>query len=111
MNSQEPNQTANPTTTAADEISRFARYVEFKTRDLRHTVASYLGTNSTDQAAEQRIQDPDDDLFVDVGIPEEGWIAVTDEAVDVPEVRSPFSAQVLPIIFLSSCETIWALHH
>lgn len=89
MNSQQSSKAAKTTTTAADEISRFARYVEYKTRDLRHTVATYLGTNSTDNAGDQRDHDHDEDVFVNVGVPEEEWVAVTDEAVDLPEVRLP----------------------
>lgn len=89
MSSQQSNQASN-STTAADEISRFAHYVEFKTRDLRSTVATYLGTNSGSHTAERRDQDDDDDLFADAGTSDEDWVTVTDDAIEVPEVRCPY---------------------
>lgn len=86
MTSQQSSQPAN-VTTAADEISRFARYVEFRTRGLRETVATYLGTNTTTIAVPFHEEEEDaKDLFVDVGLPDEGWVGVTDEAIEVPEV-------------------------
>lgn len=87
---QSTNQASNPTT-AADEISRFAHYVEFRTRDLRQTIATYLGTDSVSHTAARRNQDDDEDLFVDAGTPEEDWVEVTDEAIEVPEVRCPYA--------------------
>lgn len=89
MSSQQSTNQAVNTTTAADEINRFAHYVEFRTRDLRQTIATYLGTNPADHTAGRRNQDDDEDLFVDAGTPEDDWVEVTDEAIEVPEVRCP----------------------
>jgi hypothetical protein len=67
-------ETANATT-AADEINRFVRYVDFRTRDLRETFATLLGTNSPSNTVTLREED-DEDLFLDVGPTEEGWVDV-----------------------------------
>jgi hypothetical protein len=87
MTSRKPTQpeTANATT-AADEINRFVRYLGFRTRDLRETFATFLGTNHASSTVALREED-DEDLFVDVGPTEEGWVDVADEAIEVPEVR------------------------
>jgi hypothetical protein len=89
-------ETANATT-AADEINRFVRYVDFRTRDLRETFETYLGINPPSNTAPLREED-DEDLFLDVGPSEEGegWIDVADEAIEVPEVRPPTSIKHSP---------------
>lgn len=79
-------------TTATEELSRFASYVEFRTRDLRHSVAQYLGTKKS-PANELRGEDDDgddDSLFMEVGGSGEGWVSVADNAVDGPEVGFRF---------------------
>ena len=89
MPSQKSTQAAN-VTTAADELGRFARYVEFKTRDFRETVTTYLGTNKPSTAA-RREEDDEDGFFDDaVRVPSDEWVEVTEYAIDyAPEVCFP----------------------
>jgi hypothetical protein len=96
-NSAKP-ETANATT-AADEINRFVRYVDFRTRDLKETFETYLGINPPNNTVPLREEDDEDeDLFLDVGPFEdvEGWVDVADEAIEVPEVRPPTSVKHSP---------------
>lgn len=53
---------------------------------MRHSVATFAGMKSTPAHPCEEEDDDDEGLFVDVGNPSEGWVGVTDEAVDVPEV-------------------------
>ncbi|GAB7323590.1 hypothetical protein MBLNU13_g07084t1 [Cladosporium sp. NU13] len=92
MNSQKSAQAAN-VTTAADEIKRFGRYLEFNTRDLRESVATFLvGPNRPSPAntfrrdAEEGL---DEGLFDDdVDIPGGDWVEVTDYATEAKEDTS-----------------------
>lgn len=89
MSSQQTTQPeAANTTTAVDEINRFARFVEFRTRGLRETVSNLIGTNFEDDTVVHREEEDDEGFFVDVGSSEEDWVGVTDYATEVPEVRS-----------------------
>jgi hypothetical protein len=92
MTSQESTQAAN-VTTAADELNRFARYLEFRTRDLRELIATFLvGPPKPSRPTtfkERRQQEEDADLWDDdVNIPGDGdgWVEVTDDTLSVPEV-------------------------
>jgi hypothetical protein len=90
MPSQNSTQAAN-TTTAAEEISRFARYIEFRTRDLGASVANYLApTPDPEQTLRERERQYEEDIFVDVkDVPdEEGWVGVTSVANEMPEARN-----------------------
>lgn len=103
MSSQQ--QSTPATTTATEELSRFVRYVEFRTRNLREAAASYLGTStSTNQPTPRNDEGEDEDepLFVDVEEPNGGWVGLTEEATDVPEVRIPRSltSVTLPLALL-----------
>jgi hypothetical protein len=93
MPSQNSTQAAN-VTTAADEISRFARYVEFRTRDLRASVANYIARTDTTIPARtfrEREEMYEEDIFVDIEAPdEEGWVGVTDEVKELHAVSFHF---------------------
>ncbi|KAM0721248.1 hypothetical protein Q7P37_003536 [Cladosporium fusiforme] len=73
-------------TSATEELSRFARYVEFRTRNLRQAAASFLVTNEPTSSNNEEDEDINEPLFVDVGEPNDGWVGLTEEASDVPEV-------------------------
>jgi hypothetical protein len=91
MTSQESIQ-ADKVTTAADELNRFARYLEFRTRDLRESVATFLvGPPKPARPTtfnQKRKQEEDSDLWDDdVNIPGgDDWVEVTDDTLSVPEV-------------------------
>jgi hypothetical protein len=90
MTLQESTQAAN-VTTAADELNRFARYLEFRTRYLRKSVATFLvGPPKPSRPAtfhERRQQEENNGLWDDdVNVPGDDWVEVTDDAMNVPEV-------------------------
>jgi hypothetical protein len=87
------------TITTKEELTRFAHYLEFHTRNLRSPFHAYLGANQTqiEPASNEDGEDEDEDLFVDLERFDDeftGWVAVTNDATDLPEVRripsSPF---------------------
>lgn len=91
MSSLQEQQSAPASTSATEELSRFAHYVEFRTRSLRQAAANYLVTTpaTNEQTAGDHGEDNDTEpLFVDVEGSNDGWVGLTEEAVDVPEVRS-----------------------
>lgn len=86
MSSQQPS--APTTSSATEELSRFGRYVESRTRNIRQAAADYLRTTTTNTEStpsndEDNTTEP---LFVDVEDPNDGWVGLTEEAADVPEV-------------------------
>ena len=90
MTSQKSTQAAN-VTTAADELNRFARYLEINTRDLRASVANFLVGPSTPSPANASRREAeeglDEGLFDDdVDIPGGDWVEVTDYATEAKEV-------------------------
>lgn len=93
MSSQKSTQAAN-VTTATDELKRFARYLEFNTRDLREFAATFLlgpNTPSPANAFRREAEDGlDEGLFEDdVDIPGGDWVEVTDHATETKEVCLP----------------------
>lgn len=86
MSSQQPS--APATTSATEELSRFGRYVESRTRNIRQAAAAYLGTSATDTESTPSTDEDNttQPLFVDVEDPNDGWVGLTEEAADVPEV-------------------------
>lgn len=88
MTSQKSTQAAN-VTTAADELNRFARFLEYRTRDLRETVATFLvgNNNNTATTTRSRSEENDDGLFDDdVDVPGRDWVEVIDDAENADEV-------------------------
>lgn len=81
------------TITTTEELTRFARYVEFRTRDFRNSVQTFLGANPTTEPEQDifhETEEEDEGLFVEVGRFDDefsDWVGVTDDAVDCPEVR------------------------
>jgi hypothetical protein len=82
----------NTTISTSEELSRFARYVKFRTRDLRNSVQALLGTTPEPAPIFRETEEDEEEegLFVDVGGFDDqlaDWVGVTDDAVDCPEVR------------------------
>ena len=80
------------TITTSEELTRFAHYVEYRTRNLRNSVQAYLGTNppQIEPAFNEYDEEDDEDLFVDVGRFDDefaDWVAVTNDATELPQVR------------------------
>ena len=91
MTSQKSTQAAN-VTTAADELNRFALYLESNTRDLRESVANFLvgpTTPSLANASRREAEEGfDEGLFEDdVDIPGGDWVEVADYSTEAKEVR------------------------
>lgn len=97
---QQPQPPTQPPTTARDELTRLAAYLEFRTRDLRASLSTSLGfapdppnppnpaASASSPPAPSEDPDPDEDLFAPIGHPSEAWTEVSAYALDVPEVRS-----------------------
>lgn len=94
MTSQKSTQAAK-VITAADELKRFARSLEYRTRDLRESVAAFLvGNNNAATTTRDRSDEDDDGLFDDdVDTPGEDWVEVIDNAKNVDEVCLPTSTK------------------
>lgn len=93
MSSQKSAQSAN-VTTATDELKRFARYLEFNTRDLRESAATFLLGPSTPSPANTFRREAEEGLDEglsedDVDIPGGDWVEVTDHATETTEVCLP----------------------
>jgi hypothetical protein len=79
------------TITTTEELTRFAHYVEFRTRNLRTSVQAYLGANAAqiEPVSNEFEEEDDEELFVDVGRFDDefaDWVAVTNDATDLPQV-------------------------
>ena len=89
---------ATATITTSEELTRFAHYVQFRTRELRDSVQTFLGVNDDNSTVLEPVaheteedEEEDEQLFVDVGRFNdefEDWVGVSEEAVAwCPEVR------------------------
>lgn len=93
MTSQKSTQAAN-VTTATDELKRFTRYLEYNTKGVRESVASFLvgpKTSSPANALRHEAEEGSDEgLFDDnVDIPGGDWVEITDHALEAKEVCFP----------------------
>jgi hypothetical protein len=97
---EEEEHIATATITTSEELTRFAHYVQFRTRELRDLVQTFLGANNNNpnpteperMLEETEVtEEEDEQLFVNVGRFDdefEDWVGVSEEAVaGCPEVR------------------------
>lgn len=89
---------ATATITTSEELTRFAHYVQFRTRELRDSVQTFLGANDDYSTVLEPVvheteedEEEDEQLFVDVGTFDdefEDWVGVSEDAIaGCPEVR------------------------
>jgi len=89
---------ATATITTSEELTRFAHYVQFRTRELRDSVQTFLGVNDDNSTVLEPVaheteedEEEDEQLFVDVGTFDdefEDWVGVSEDAIaGCPEVR------------------------